>query len=87
MAINLTSVTGSYKPTFIYLCFTGISVTYFNYTFQRMAKSNPGNTEKNLISRRTLLNNSLLTGLSLATGSIFKGLIKYSTYKIKRIGF
>ena len=33
-----------------------------------MAKTNPGNSEKNLISRRTLLNNSLLTGLSLATG-------------------
>lgn len=37
-----------------------------------MAKSNPGNTEKNLISRRTLLNNSLLTGLSLATGLYLK---------------
>jgi hypothetical protein len=33
-----------------------------------MAKTNPGNTEKNLISRRTLLSNSLLTGLSVATG-------------------
>ncbi len=33
-----------------------------------MAKTDQGNSEKNLISRRTLLRNSLLTGLSVATG-------------------
>lgn len=33
-----------------------------------MAKTERGKTEKNLISRRTLLSNSLLTGLSIATG-------------------
>jgi len=33
-----------------------------------MAKTNLGNTETNLISRRKLLNNGLLTGLSFATG-------------------
>jgi hypothetical protein len=33
-----------------------------------MAKTESGNSEKNLISRRTLLSNSLLTGLSIASG-------------------
>ncbi len=33
-----------------------------------MAKTEPDNTDKNLISRRALLNNSLLAGLSIATG-------------------
>ncbi len=33
-----------------------------------MAKTNRGDTDKNLISRRTLLTNSLATGLSIAAG-------------------
>ncbi len=33
-----------------------------------MSKTGQGNTEKNLISRRTLLNNGLLTGISVAAG-------------------
>jgi hypothetical protein len=33
-----------------------------------MAKTDKGNTEKNLISRRELLNNGLLTGISVAAG-------------------
>jgi hypothetical protein len=33
-----------------------------------MTKTDSGNSEKTLISRRTLLSNSLLTGLSIAAG-------------------
>ena len=48
-----------------------------------MDNSNQGNTEKNLISRRTLLNNSLLSGIGLAAGIYLNNLPKIPVTAIK----
>ena len=52
-----------------------------------MAKTDQGNTEKNLISRRELLSNSLLTGLSFAAGVYLTGSSKIPHTKTKRPDF
>jgi hypothetical protein len=48
-----------------------------------MANTEKGNTEKNLISRRTLLNNGLLTGITVAAGFYLKNPSGFSLTKEK----
>jgi len=52
-----------------------------------MVKPNPDNPEKNLISRRTLLSNSLATGLSMAVGYYLTNPAKLPFTKANRSGF
>jgi hypothetical protein len=48
-----------------------------------MANTEQENTEKNLISRRTLLNNGLLTGITVAAGFYLKNPSGFSLSKEK----
>jgi hypothetical protein len=52
-----------------------------------MTRTDSGNSEKNLISRRTLLSNGLLTGLSIATGFYLTNPSNFPFTKANRSGF
>ena len=52
-----------------------------------MANIDLGNNEKNLISRRTLINNGILTGLGLAAGIYLKEPSNILRATAKKLGF
>jgi hypothetical protein len=52
-----------------------------------MAKTERVNSEKNLISRRTLLSNSLATGVSIAAGFYLMNPAKFPFIKANGSGF